>query len=502
MSSLGVTGSSGSVETAAMLSRKLARERTARIERTYTASSNVRRAAVRSSAARDSVYRRNLVFADLLAAVGAVLVSAAVARTARGPLPVGLATVPLIVMLSGILGAYSRGELLARQSTLDEIPRLFQLATIYTLVAWLADFAIPASASDRGLLVSLWCSLMVFLIAFRTVARSISRRITPPERCLILGADGDCAWLRAKIGRSSDMHTQVVAAVGPELIASGERSLGRLSAADLKDLITALRIERLIVMPIRDEGNGVDELIDKLTSLGLKVSVLPRVLELLGPSVEFDDIEGVPLLSTRNASLNPSARTIKRTLDVTASLLLLIVLFPFLALVALAIKLDSRGPVLYRQRRIGCGGEEFEIKKFRTMVEDAHARRHELRHLNEAQGLFKIADDPRVTRVGRLLRQTSLDELPQLLNVLRGEMSLVGPRPLLADEDQLIEGYKRRRLQLTPGMTGHWQVLGSARIPLTEMARIDYLYVTNWSLWLDMKILMRTVSHVLSLRGM
>jgi lipopolysaccharide/colanic/teichoic acid biosynthesis glycosyltransferase len=136
------------------------------------------------------------------------------------------------------------------------------------------------------------------------------------------------------------------------------------------------------------------------------------------------------------------------------------------------------------------------------MVDGAHEQRDQLRHLNEAQGLFKIARDPRITRVGGLLRRLSLDEIPQLWNVVCGDMSLVGPRPLIAEEDCHIVGRHRRRLQLTPGMTGHWQILGSARIPLDEMAQIDYLYVTNWSLWNDIKILLRTVPYVASRQGM
>ena len=143
----------------------------------------------------------------------------------------------------------------------------------------------------------------------------------------------------------------------------------------------------------------------------------------------------------------------------------------------------------------------FEVLKFRSMVPDAEDRKAELASRNEAQGLFKIGADPRVTRIGRELRRTSLDELPQLLNVLKGEMSLVGPRPLIVEEDRQIQGFYRRRLHLTPGMTGPWQVLGSARIPLQEMVSIDYLYVANWSLWGDVKILLRTVAHVLRRHG-
>jgi lipopolysaccharide/colanic/teichoic acid biosynthesis glycosyltransferase len=167
-----------------------------------------------------------------------------------------------------------------------------------------------------------------------------------------------------------------------------------------------------------------------------------------------------------------------------------------------AIKIDSPGPALFRQRRIGRDDEEFEMLKFRTMADGADGQKAKLRALNEADGLFKIAEDPRITRIGRLLRRTALDELPQLLNVLRGDMSLVGPRPLVPEDDQGIVGWQRRRLHLTPGITGHWQVLGSARVPLQEMVKIDYLYGANWSLWGDVKLLLRTIGYIMSRRGL
>jgi lipopolysaccharide/colanic/teichoic acid biosynthesis glycosyltransferase len=179
----------------------------------------------------------------------------------------------------------------------------------------------------------------------------------------------------------------------------------------------------------------------------------------------------------------------------------LILLSPLLLAIAIAIRIDSRGPVLFRQERVGRGGRVFRMLKFRSMVKDADRLKAGLAEHNESDGLFKIADDPRVTRVGGWLRRTSLDELPQLLNVLRGEMSLVGPRPLVLEDDSRVEGWDRRRLHLTPGMTGPWQVLGSARIPLNEMVKLDYLYVGNWSLWGDLKILARTVGFVLRGRG-
>jgi lipopolysaccharide/colanic/teichoic acid biosynthesis glycosyltransferase len=159
--------------------------------------------------------------------------------------------------------------------------------------------------------------------------------------------------------------------------------------------------------------------------------------------------------------------------------------------------------VLFRQTRVGRNGHRFEMLKLRTMSHDADQMKDALRDRNEASGgLFKIANDPRVTRVGRRLRNLSIDEMPQLINVLRGDMSLVGPRPLIVEEDERVTGFDRRRLHLTPGMTGRWQILGSARIPLPEMVKIDYLYVASWSLWVDVKILLETVNFVLRRRGL
>jgi lipopolysaccharide/colanic/teichoic acid biosynthesis glycosyltransferase len=169
--------------------------------------------------------------------------------------------------------------------------------------------------------------------------------------------------------------------------------------------------------------------------------------------------------------------------------------------VAVLVYLDSPGSIFFRQVRVGRHGRRFEMLKFRSMVIDAEERKATLVDRNETEGFFKITDDPRITRVGRVLRKTSLDEIPQFFNVLAGHMSIVGPRPLVVDEDERIVGLDRSRLHLTPGMTGPWQVLGSSRIPITEMVSLDYLYVTNWSLWLDIKLLLRTFSHVLGRRG-
>jgi len=192
----------------------------------------------------------------------------------------------------------------------------------------------------------------------------------------------------------------------------------------------------------------------------------------------------------------------KRLVDLAFALLLFLLLLPLMLLVALAIKLDSRGPILYVDRRVGVGEREFGMLKFRTMVADAAERQEELEVANEATGaLFKIRDDPRVTRVGRVLRRLSLDELPQLINVLRGQMSLVGPRPLPVRDYELLEDWHRARYLVLPGMTGLWQISGRSGLGFDDLVRLDFAYLENWSIWLDISIIARTIPAVLMGRG-
>jgi lipopolysaccharide/colanic/teichoic acid biosynthesis glycosyltransferase len=232
------------------------------------------------------------------------------------------------------------------------------------------------------------------------------------------------------------------------------------------------------------------------------VSILPKLSDVLGPGLETDDVEGVAVLGLNPPWLPRSSRAIKRVVDVAVASGLLILFAPVLAVLALAIKLDSRGPVLFTQERVGRKGRTFRLLKLRTMTTDAEARREELLGLSADPNWLKVENDPRVTVVGGWLRRLSLDELPQLWNVVRGEMSLVGPRPLVPHEDERVEDWaRRRRLELTPGLTGYWQVLGRTRIPFEEMVKLDYLYVMNWSLWEDIRLMLRTLPVILSGEG-
>jgi lipopolysaccharide/colanic/teichoic acid biosynthesis glycosyltransferase len=217
-------------------------------------------------------------------------------------------------------------------------------------------------------------------------------------------------------------------------------------------------------------------------------------------------VEGIPLVGLPQLGLSNSSRFLNRSRDLIAGGAAIVVLSPLLLALAVAVKATSRGPVFFRQVRMGAGDRTFRIFKFRTMVVDADERKAEVAHLNKHlqdggdSRMFKIPDDPRTTRLGRSLRALSLDELPQLLNVVRGDMSLVGPRPLILEEDEYVESWGRTRLDLKPGITGPWQTLGRTNIPFDEMVNLDYLYVTDWSLTNDVRLLLRTIPAVVRTR--
>jgi exopolysaccharide biosynthesis polyprenyl glycosylphosphotransferase len=446
---------------------------------------------------RDSRYRRLLVAADLLATAAALAVCVPLLGDDDMLTPLVAGGLPLIVLVAKVLGLYDRDELLLRKATLDEVPKLFQLATLTALLLSLGASVLIDGDMGNKQTLGFWIALVGLLPLARGTARRVARRVAPAESCLLVGEAEACDRALAKIEASPGVHARAVAQLDFE-------SAGELddAAAVLALVVEEREVERVVIAPPATDQGEVLNLIRVAKNLGLKVSVLPRMLEVVGSSVEFDDLEGMNVLGVRRFGLTRSSWFVKRGMDLVGSLAALVMLAPLLSVIALAIKLDSRGPVFFRQQRVGRDGCVFEMLKFRTMVNGAERRRAELEARNEADGLFKIADDPRVTRVGRRLRRSSLDELPQLINVFRGEMSLVGPRPLVLEDDQRVQGWYRRRLQLTPGMTGRWQVLGSARIPLHEMVKLDYLYVANWSLWSDVKILLRTLEFMLRRRGL
>ena len=244
------------------------------------------------------------------------------------------------------------------------------------------------------------------------------------------------------------------------------------------------------------------ELVDRCHRQGVRVRVAPSTMEILMDRVEFVPGQSLPLFELKPPVFEGVDFVIKRTFDVVGAALLLIALSPLLALMTLAIKFDSRGPILYRSYRPGIGGNPFPCLKFRTMRDGADTMQDALEPHNEQGGaLFKIREDPRVTRVGSLLRRWSLDELPQLLNVMRGEMSLVGPRPLPERDYLRLEDWHRKRYLVLPGMTGLWQVSGRSELEFDELVRLDFLYLERWSVFLDLSILLKTMPAVIRSRG-
>jgi exopolysaccharide biosynthesis polyprenyl glycosylphosphotransferase len=264
--------------------------------------------------------------------------------------------------------------------------------------------------------------------------------------------------------------------------------------------VTAI-VEVLITDPDFPQDEAV-ELVDRCHRAGVRVRVAPSTMEILMDRVEFVPGQTLPLFELKPPVFEGIDFVLKRSFDLVVAGGLIVVLSPVMALIALAIRLSSRGPVVYRSMRPGIGGEPFPCLKFRTMYHDAEHRQAELEDRNEKGGpLFKIRDDPRVTPVGRFLRRWSLDELPQLFNVIRGQMSLVGPRPLPQRDYDHLEDWHRKRYLVLPGMTGLWQISGRSELDFDELVRLDFLYLERWSVFVDLSILLKTIPAVVRARG-
>ncbi len=363
---------------------------------------------------------------------------------------------------------------------------------------------LPVEGIWLGALATFALLAIVFTSALRAVARRLAVWVLGPEPVVLIGEQPEISNLARKLKPKGHHGAKPVGLIplSPSGAASeGAPVLGALADLDLGSVVARYRPERIVVAREGFDEGALFDLLCRARELGLKVSVLPQLFDALGPSVEVDDVEGIAVLGVNPPVLPRSSRFLKRSMDVLGAAALLSLTAPLFGAIAVAIKLESRGPVFFRQERIGLWGRRFRMVKFRTMTVDAEKRRESLLAESKDPGWLLLDDDPRVTRIGRFLRHWSLDELPQLWNVLRGEMSLVGPRPIIASEDNQLDGWRRSRIDLTPGMTGLWQVLGRTSLPFDEMIRLDYLYVTNWSLWTDVRLMLRTPPAVLRRSG-
>jgi exopolysaccharide biosynthesis polyprenyl glycosylphosphotransferase len=398
---------------------------------------------------------------------------------------------PVVITVAKLQGLYDRDELVIRKSTLYEVPKLLELAPLVGVIVYFArDVLLTLHSGSPAFFCGVPLLTSVLMLGGRAAARAVARSVVATEHCLVVG---DAAVVRR-------LQQRMIGVKGTSLVGAVPSEELPQSASGLQALAARLNAHRIIIAPeAQMQENETADLISFARAAGLRVSVSPGVMAGFGAGRAVDQFGGYTIVGVPHFGLSRSSAAIKRAFDLLSAAVGIAVFAPLMVAAAFWIKLDTPGPVLFRQTRVGRDGRHFAIWKFRSMVDGADAMKLGLLHLNEAgAGLFKIMADPRITRSGRWLRRMRMDELPQLFNVLRGEMSLVGPRPLVVEEDARIVGRDRRRLHLMPGITGPWQTLGthSHTLPIEEMAKLDYMYVANWSLWEDVCILLRTVGLV------
>jgi exopolysaccharide biosynthesis polyprenyl glycosylphosphotransferase len=453
--------------------------------------------------------RRLLLASDLISVSLALLIALVVVRhhdDVFADWAWSLLLMPAIALLLRAYGLYDRRLRRISHWVLDDLPPLFNVLVIAGILVWLYYRYLPPQRLVYDQVVVFGGVSALLVISTRGAVFRLWPRLVGPERVVFVGVDDAAApALVSKIRKHREYDLEPVGVIqtnGRPSTVELLPVLGRLGDPHVAGELERLGVNRVVVGHLDGEDRlQVADLLREGQKHGLEVSVLPQLFDLAGPSAELDEIEGLTVLTIHPPVLSRSSRMLKRGLDLAVSSFALLLMAPVLAVISLAVKLDSPGPALFRQTRIGKNGRRFTLHKFRTMTKDAEAQTAQLMAASHDPEWLLIDDDPRITRVGRLLRRTSIDELPQLWNVLRGEMSLVGPRPLSETDDRSVQGWGRARLDLVPGLTGLWQVLGRTDIPFEEMVKLDTIYVTNWSLWGDVKLIVRTLPVLLTGRG-
>jgi exopolysaccharide biosynthesis polyprenyl glycosylphosphotransferase len=405
---------------------------------------------------------------------------------------------PLAILVTLLL--FARSDLYADRAVRPGFTRV--IASLFQATVVVLLFAIVSGQEFSSYYI--FYGSLLFALIYVSALRWLFEKIT--GALLRMGGYHRRAIL---VGAGAHIEAVAHALKGSEIQPIGFVSLVPRPPNGIKDLGPLEQIEEhfdevdevLITDPDFPQERAL-ALIDTCHHHGVRVRVAPSTMEILMDRVEFVPGQTLPLFELKPPVFDGIDFVLKRTFDIVGSTLLLVLLSPVLGLIALAIKATSRGPVIYRSLRPGIGGESFACFKFRTMYQDADTFQHELEGHNEKAGpIFKIRDDPRVTSVGRFLRRWSLDELPQLFNVLRGEMSLVGPRPLPQRDYERLEDWHRKRYLVLPGMTGLWQVSGRSELDFDELVRLDFLYLERWSIFLDLSILLKTIPAVIRARG-
>ena len=457
-------------------------------------------------AERWAVLRRLLALGDVFAGLGAGTFAALVAGVPAANAVVLVACAALLwPALAFACGLYSGEDLRSWVSGISETPRLLTASLVFS---WpLFGFAMAVGATHPATAGLLSVPAVAALSGLgRAGARWLAHRTKSlRQRTLIVGSGVVAGQVAHKLASSSHYGLIPIGIVDDDVHELGMPELSHLGRLDdLVDILREQAVDRVIIAFSRATHEQLLESIRACRDRRIAVDIVPRLFEFIGGAGALDQIGGLPLLSIGAPQLTHTSRVAKRALDIVGSGLALIVLSPLFTLIALAIKLESPGPVLFRQPRAGRDRKTIRVFKFRSMYRDADLRKADyVADNSHGDGLmFKIKEDPRITGVGAVLRTLSLDELPQLFNVLRGDMSLVGPRPLIfAETAGLEQDWHERRLDLRPGMTGLWQISGRSNIPFHEMVRFDYQYVAGWSLARDAEILLATLPAVLSRRG-
>lgn len=360
-------------------------------------------------------------------------------------------------------------------------------------------------------LIFIYAAVAVVLVlwlaraARRVLLDLLRRRGIGVDRVLIVGAGEAGRRLIRNIVAQPELGYALVGYVDDDP-GKAKGTIGRFpglgTVESVGEVVSEQKVDEVVITLPWTYHRRILAILSECERLGVRARIVPDLFRMSVSEVDVRELNGVPLISLRTTSLPGTSRAFKRALDLVGAVLLVIVTLPLMLLVALAIWLNSRGPVLFPQERLGAGERPFQMLKFRTMRQGAEEEQGQLLQRNEATGpLFKMRRDPRVTRVGQFLRRTSLDELPQLYNVLRGEMSLVGPRPPIPHEVQGYQDWHRKRLAVSPGMTGLWQVGGRSDVTFEEMVLLDLYYIENWSLSLDFAIMLRTIPKILFGRG-
>lgn len=410
---------------------------------------------------------------------------------------------PFAYLLTALLFARSGlyGERAVRPGLSRIVGSLFQVTFVAIIFA-------VVSGEHFSSYYLFWSSLAlaIFYVSslralYEHATAAIMRAAGYQRRALLVGTGRHVADVARALSQDPHEPIEVVGFLSPNAIkAEGVRALGGLS--ELPSALRGGRVDEVIIADPDFPQDDAVELVDQCHRRGVKVRLAPSTMEILIHRAEFIPGQSVPLFELAPPVFEGVDFALKRTFDIIGATALLILLSPLLLAITAAVKLTSRGPIVFRSSRRGIGQRPFDCLKFRTMHSDAEERQADLEELNEASGaLFKIREDPRLTTVGRLLRRFSLDELPQLVNVLRGEMSLVGPRPLPERDYAMLQDWHRKRYLVLPGITGLWQVSGRSELDFDDLVHLDFIYLERWSLALDLTILLKTIPAVISRRG-